>query len=375
MTFLNMHRVGVLALGLSLAVLVVGCGDLIGTVDGAHLVDAGPGDVAHKKDGNACPGDGSDCASSDAAVDACSAIAAAICAAEARCEPFNGISAEYGTMSSCLERQVLSCNLSLRTPAQNLACATARMNEPCVEWSADEFGPPVCYPMPGKGETGEPCTVNQQCASAFCATVSNAACGTCQPTPIVGTACPLGTCGSSGLACYKSVCVHDGTLGTPCNSTQPCSTGLSCLEDTDGGLAGTCQPNANAVGATCSAHVSSTGVQMAPDCDSLLGFFCATPANLDQCRLSTLVIAGQPCGSIDSIDYVCSDESTCEPVPITTDGGPSKACIRRAGDGAPCDTATGPACIPPSRCIMPLTDGGATAGICTAVDPRTTTCP
>jgi len=162
----------------------------------------------------------------------------------------------------------------------------------------------------------------------------------------------------------KNTCVkYATTMGAGCSPAQPCGTGLSCVTPGDAG-AGTCQPSGATVGATCDERLRE-----AAGCDEDVGLYCdntKTSATYRTCQRSATATPGMPCSILNGVETVCAGAAAC-----FTAGDAGSTCLARAADDQPCDTVTGPACMPPSRCTGTAFDGG-TKGTCT---PPASSCP
>jgi hypothetical protein len=77
------------------------------------------------------------------------------------------------------------------------------------------------------------------------------------------------------------------------------------------------------------------------------------------CALKELADAGQPCGTLSDSGVAtnCGDRGFCQK---PADSGVG-TCLAAAANGEPCDTANGPDCQLPARCII---TGGGTSGTC-----------
>ena len=72
----------------------------------------------------------------------------------------------------------------------------------------------------------------------------------------------------------------------------------------------------------------------------------------------TSFAAGQTCGNVGGVQTRCAAGATCNRPPQSQTG----TCLAPAADGAACDTAAGPGCLYPAKCV-PASSGG-TAGTC-----------
>jgi hypothetical protein len=119
---------------------------------------------------------------------------------------------------------------------------------------------------------------------------------------------------------------------------------------------GTCTADATTVGAACdSAHKAMAS------CNGNMGLACiptAAGSTVGKCATITLAMAGQPCGAMGTPETGFAD---------CTAGGMcvNKGCVAPAADGAACDSALGPPCLNPAKCV-PTAAG--TAGTCVVPD-------
>jgi len=301
---------------------------------------------------------------SAAIVSACVAEETAACALRSSCTGGASITYHYGTMDVCVSRETDTCIRNLlapetaRTPALAEECAHAIPTESCTDyWDGNTL--PVCQAYPGPRELGAPCGVDSQCATTFCAISAGSMCGVCQEPPLAGTPCRSGLDCWYNLSCplvadTAGICTAYVVPGGACDGSHFCEGGYSCIgADAAAGVAGTCQASTSVVGAACN---YATG----PGCDNRLYLYCMDGT----CQPEPIVGAGQPC-DLGGSDYLplCEGGGVC----ITNGPGTRGTCVGPAADGAACDLALGPPCLPSSRCI---TAGGGTAGVCAFVDPE-----
>ena len=284
--------------------------------------------------------------------EACAAHATALCALRDSCS--NGFFTErdYGDLAACEARQKEECLLRLEAPgtsldvAQLVDCAGALPTFACADFLNAEL-PSACGPKPGAVADGGACAVGAQCASTYCMSPSDQACGTCAPAPKAGDSCADDTgCGAgAGLRCAPTsgLCVVPGQVGAACVEDQECRNELSCVVPT-AGMPGTCQTAGAAVGAACDAQAKT-----APDCDRNQGLRC----NAGQCAAVTFAGNGEACGG--TIGAVCEANGNC----LGASG--MKTCIAAVADGVACDREAGPPCEAPAHCYG---DGTSTAGVC-----------
>jgi hypothetical protein len=310
--------------------------------------------------------------------DAGSAAQACADSARARCQRYDACSnglyttIHWGDESTCETNTTAICLTNLAAPgtaasaATVEACASAIPTESC----ADFFGvnpPAACAALAGTLAAGAACLTSSQCQSTYCAVPSNAACGVCAAVPKAGDACAVeADCGSrGGLTCAQGACVAFGAASASCGKGAPCGIGLSCVGEKKT-TPGACQPAASTVGATCDSKQ-----QTGPGCDGTLQLSC-DPAT-SQCVLDTVVTASATCGQVGGGVAKCATSGTC--VLSTSDGGAEDggadagaapitgACLAAAANGAACDTASGPACVPSAKCVT--ASDASTAGTCT----------
>src|SRR5205823_4071670 len=146
------------------------------------------------------------------------------------------------------------------------------------------------------------------------------------------------------------------------DDTHPCDRGLSCVV-TGNDATGICATAGTRVGLACGGK--------APGCDGTRGLSCVTMAGAGTCQPIGLAgtmpgpdggvtaarpdggpgaaptAAGTPCGQLADGSRIACVAGTC----ITLAGADLGACVPFAADGYPCDTAAGPGCMPPARCV------------------------
>jgi len=183
----------------------------------------------------------------------------------------------------------------------------------------------------------------------------------CAELPGVGDSCadsgcaPNQVCVSSTMTCQVAV-----AAGGACSADLPCVNGYACV----GAVAstntmGTCDVQPTTVGAACDPKR-----QTAADCDTDSGVVCDTAT--DQCVAQPAVAAGMTCGDVNGVQTRCAGAGMCVKPPSSTQG----TCVAPAADGAACDSAAGPGCLTPAKCVP--TSSGGTAGTC--VLPSDPTC-
>jgi hypothetical protein len=343
--------------------LVVACGG---------STSSNPGTPGGSDGGSPTTGDGggpSDAPGSLTADQACADAAKARCQRNDACSAGMLVATVYGDEATCEARLKTVCLSGLAatgaggTPATVEACAQAIPSTPCADWLNDAPSA-ACLPQAGALANGAACGGSGQCASTFCGVGADAACGTCADAPKAGDPCTIAAqCGSrGGLTCANGACVAYGAASASCDRGHPCGYGLACV-GAKSGASGTCQTAGASVGAACDPK-SETAAR----CETVLGLVC-DPAT-KKCVQQTVASAGGDCGA----DARCGASGTC--TATGADAGSSDAgaaaggtCVAAIADGQPCDTASGPSCLAPARCVV-SGDGG-TAGACALSDPST----
>ncbi len=304
--------------------------------------------------------------SSTSPTQACTDISNAVCNKIEQCAA-SAISSVYGDVATCASRTEGSCNKALAitntgdSPGNVEDCSKAYATLSCTDALGNNL-PKQCAHNPGPLADGAVCGTAGQCKSGVCQ-FDGSGCGKCIEAVASGGTCNETSDCQSGLVCaltstanntVTSTCVTPAASGGTC-STQvpiiPCQAGLLCN-------AGKCQAPLTA-GSACDPKASL--------CDQANGYFC-TPIGT-RCQLATPAGTGQPCGfDIKTGNYsYCSGSGFCGSVSQTTGLG---TCVAPASDGASCDLAKGPLCMPPAFCKLGNTDGG-TTGTCTVNDPST----
>ncbi len=283
----------------------------------------------------------------------CPPYATAICDLYSSCSNGWYVSTEYGDQASCVAAYTLSCAQRLAAPgtaltsADILSCSQGLPTESCDELYSNN-PEEVCAAPAGQTPLNGACEVAAQCASAYCAIRNNAFCGTCQTTPVQGASCSQFGC-PPGLQCLADVqtCAPGVPDGGACNAIGDCAFGLTCLSKGN-----FCAPTADG-GQPC----DTTG-KIGPGCNDNLGLVCQKIGDGGMCTQKALADAGQPCGMLSDSGVAtnCADRGTCQ----KGDAGVG-ICLAAAAAGATCDTANGPSCQLPARCI--ITDDG-TTGTC-----------
>jgi hypothetical protein len=270
-------------------------------------------------------------------------------------------------MNTCVTREELGCMLALAAPdtgqSPNLieSCVAAYTTYSCVDF-LNGNPPAVCAPG-GPRANGATCTFNAQCSTAFCARAGNAVCGTCAAQPQPGDSCANQGCGHDQTCVDATMtCAVEGDLNSACGADAPCGDGLSCVGSTST-VAGSCQVAVGQAGKACGGTGNAA-------CDGSLGLYCAGAAGAKTCMMMAFADDGQPCGLLsDGTRAVCRGGTCFTPTGVAADSDLG-TCKANAADGAPCDSALGPRCSGPARCVVAGDSG--TAGTCTV--PDATTC-
>lgn len=284
----------------------------------------------------------------------CPAYATALCDLYSSCSNGWYIGTEFGTQATCVTRYELACAERLAVPgtaltsADILSCSQGLPTETCEALYSNN-PEEVCAAPAGKLAQNVPCEASAQCASAYCAVPANSFCGTCQPTPVQGASCAQSSC-PPGLECLATVqtCGLPVADGGACNALSDCQFGLTCLSK-----AKICAPTADG-GQAC----DYTG-KVGPGCNDNLGLVCQRIGDGGMCALKELADAGQSCGTLSDSGVAtnCGDRGFCQKAANSGVG----TCLAMAADGTACDTANGPDCELPARCVI---TGGGTSGTC-----------
>ncbi len=308
---------------------------------------------------------------------ACADVARAQCQKRDSCSS-NSFSNNriYGSEAECEVRVAPPCVGALgaqgsgQSPINLEDCVAQYPTYSCTDFR-DNNPSGACAPPPGTLEAGAACGANGQCISTFCHLHQNETCGACTALPTVGAACTYtGDCGRN-LDCAIPAGATTGKCaalvsngGSCLTGANLCQAGLACVGDNEtSATTGTCQPQANTVGAAC-----DRSRKTAPNCDQELGLTCvptAAASSVGTCKAMTLVGMGSTCGVLGSAPI--TGEALCNAGGLCVKADSSDAtgiCLATAADGAPCnsDATIGPVCLPPARCVPPT--ASSTAGIC-----------
>jgi hypothetical protein len=308
---------------------------------------------------------GSSACSGTSPTQACTDLTTAVCAELQQCAP-PLLAGAYGDSATCISRTSIACEngLALKNTSDTAdeaeKCSKAYASLSCNDF-LDNNPPAACtHTTPGKIADGSACGTAGQCVSGVCQINGQTGCGTCiEPVAAMQPCKETSDC-QSGLLCALSsqtaaVCIAPVASGATCSNTAPiipCQSGLLCNM-------GKCQ-------APLPANAACTPA--APLCDAQNGFWC-TPVGT-RCVPILYAAMGQPCGYDKTTGDLtaCSGSGFCGNVSMSTGLG---TCTAPAADGAACDTANGPLCLPPAFCDITSGVDGGTAGTCTLVNPST----
>jgi hypothetical protein len=292
---------------------------------------------------------------------ACMALAQAECDKRDSCSNGSNITHAFGEKGVCVTRLKLQCTEALaapgtgNSPTNASACASAFATLSCNDFFDNKL-PAACAPTGARAD-GQPCAFNGQCTSGFCGGIHNTLCGTCAPQPQPGDSCADSGCGH-GQACASSTmtCQNLGLLNQACGSGMPCGNGLSCVATAvDGGTASACALAIGQVGGAC-------GGATMPSCDATLGLHCGGTSGAKTCAADVFVAAGAACGNLGGGMAAQCQAGSCYTSTGTAGQSDSGICKADGADGATCDTAIGPDCVRPARCVV---TAGGTSGVCT----------
>ena len=273
-------------------------------------------------------------------------------------------------MSTCIARQTLACTDRLAPASTGQSselvqqCANGMSSYSCTDFLEGNL-PPECSPT-GPEANGSSCAFNAQCASGFCAGNRYSNCGTCAPSPAAGDSCATSNCGHAQACIWNvqvtNVCEPYAGSGQACGAFNDplCDTDLTCQgASTTKMTNGTCAAAVATVGSACGGKNSGLG------CENRIGLVCFN----DACASIAYAGDGMPCGFTGNGLTQCAG-GTCYssggPFFTSTGDMSTGTCKAFAADGAACDTAMGPECLSPARCI---TSGGSTSGTCTVTSP------
>ncbi len=312
---------------------------------------------------------------------ACSELAAARCNQRSNCTkvtaPDAGATVSagaslvrvYGDMATCLQREELSCQNGLtapqtgNSPAKVEACVKAFATYSCQDFF--DNNPPADCAVTGARANGMTCTFGGQCTSGYCQGAKTSVCGVCADMPMPGADCTDSACGHN-QRCVNAdnTCEAVVSMNGACDGTHPCDSGLACVGSNAMTMTmGTCQMGGAAPGVPCGAGQAMTA------CDNSLGLYCAGAPGAKTCMPIALVGNGMSCGTLADGSRADCIAGSCNIATGATVGVCQASVVESAPNPA-CDTALGPSCLAPARCVVGA--GGGTAGTC--VVPVATMC-
>jgi hypothetical protein len=311
--------------------------------------------------------------SGPSAASACMDIAVARCTQRSMCSALPGATGggaglvrTYGDMTTCTTREALACRNGLaahgtgNSPAQVETCVAAFPTYSCQDFF--DNNPPSDCAVTGTVANAAACTFNGQCKSGYCQGTKNSMCGACADPPAAGADCSTSTCWhNQRCVAQGQTCEAVVSMNGACDATHPCDNGLACFGDT-ATATGTCEPAGTAVGTAC-------GGGTMPGCDNTLGLYCAGAAGAKACAAITFADAGQPCGLMSDGSRVACRAGECFTATAVAGNNDMGTCKADVDAPDACDTATGPHCLAPARCVV---SGGGTAGTCAV--PVATAC-
>jgi hypothetical protein len=265
--------------------------------------------------------------------EACGDLAAAICNKLESCSS-TFVQVTYGDVTTCITRTKLGCQTALDAPSTSLTpdqladCASALSAESCDD-QFDPTPPEPCRPRAGGLADGVACADDTQCRSTYC-NKQGKTCGVCGKRAAAGEACTTDEDCEWDLACGSSVCVTYASVGESCDPDHPCREPIACDSS------GTCAKPGGA-GASCEPTDQTT-------CDLYQGLFCGLDKTCKQLGINK---DGEACGLVEGTFTVCARSGKCKGGGMAGKG----TCLAAAADGAACDLAQGPLCLPPARCV------------------------
>jgi len=323
---------------------------------------------------------------------ACDFYVATVCAKYDTCTNGKYTTIHYGSQTICRQREKIACLANLdqpdnpATPKGSVRCAQGIATQSCADFFDRRNTPSACTPSSGPRDDGAPCAANGQCQSAFCHARTGATCGVCEEQPVAGSPCDSSSDCPRTYGCSDAnICEPYVLEGGACGSTAPCGFALDCVIPKNA-PAGTCVAQGIAPGAACDVKL-----QKAPLCEPSYLLYCG-PGNL--CTPALGASPGDMCGHVpipsdagadasdDAGDDGGDDGGTDAGTPPHTiakciaggecdpPGSVTGSCTAPATDGAMCDTANGPPCLKPARCVGDFSDGG-TVGTCKILSATT----
>ena len=296
------------------------------------------------------------CGSDLTADQACTHVAEDRCSQLQTCSAAD-LSRRWPDLATCEAREKLACTEALaaphtaNTPSHVEECGGELVAQACGPFLSGVNPPMACVPEHGTLAVGAACSFAAQCSTGFCSVAPDTLCGACAAPPNPGDSCAAQGCGPI-MVCVAATetCAVPSASGAACSASQPCLQGLACVGATQT-ASGTCMPEATTAGAACDARR-----QTMADCDAAAGLTCDRSTNT--CVSQPLAASGQPCGLVGTTETACSGGATC----VRPAGSATGTCVAPAADGAACDSASGPGCEFPARCVP--TSAGGTAGTC-----------
>jgi len=294
---------------------------------------------------------------------ACNDVAAARCTQRSMCSALAGATAgaslvrTYGDMATCKAREALACKNGLAAHGTgNSASQVERCTAAFSTYSCQDFfdnNPPADCVVTGALANAAACAFNGQCKSGYCQGTKNSMCGSCADPPAAGADCSTSTCWhNQRCVSQDQTCEGVVSMNGACDATHPCDNGLACVGDSATTM-GTCEPAGTSAGAACGGTMAG--------CDNTIGLYCSGAAGAKTCAEITFAGAGQACGLMSDGTRVACRAGECftaTGVAGNNDMGTCKADVDAPGG---CDTALGPRCLAPARCVV---TGGGTAGSC-----------
>jgi len=305
------------------------------------------------------------CGSSGPSADsACMDLAMARCTQRSMCSALPGAAGSgasllrtYSDMPTCVAREALACRDGLaapgtgNSPTKVESCVAAFATYSCQDFF--DNNPPAACAVTGSLAKDAPCAFNGQCQSGYCQGTKNSACGACAPPPSAGADCSTSTCWhNQRCVSQDQTCEAVVSMNGACDGTHPCDNGLDCVGDTSTAM-GTCQPAATAVGAACGGSTAG--------CDNTIGLYCAGAAGSKACAAITFARTGAACGLMADGTRVACKAGECFTATGVAGNNEMGRCIDDVDAPTACDTALGPHCIAPARCVV---TGAGTAGTC-----------
>jgi hypothetical protein len=262
-------------------------------------------------------------------------------------------------MPTCLDREKLTCLLGLSAPSTGNSaglveqCVQALGSLSCPDF-LDSALPVQCTPA-GPRADGSKCAFNGQCSSSYCNGDKTSMCGTCGAAPAAGSSCTASNC-ARGQVCANAnmQCGPWGMSGAACSTTKLCGAGFACFGQT-ATVDGSCIVAATSTGTPCGGATNAA-------CDPQLGHYCGGPTGSRICTPIDYVQAGTSCGTTGGAFVGCAGGGTCFTATGIATSGEAGTCKTPVREGTACDSALGPLCVPPARCVI---NGTGTTGTCT----------